>query len=244
MAANLTERAGTALTRAHGFLQRLPPGAISAQGRLAVITQRAGLTLCEIARPELRTANSVGVLPSPMPFAGPDEPLQRLVTGRRQPLPDSVPPSTPDDAPPWALGLLRADPQTLTDLAEQAALDSLWGATTTAMPSRVRAGWSTALPVAIALAVQARDLAVLPTLIRAAGYLALHEHPLTTGAAAFLISQQQPDGGLGALPTSADPQLAIHARLPLTVSFAWTLAELLDPGFTTRIMSGEVTHGT
>ncbi|BCJ44140.1 hypothetical protein GCM10010168_09530 [Actinoplanes ianthinogenes] len=244
MAVNLTERAGAALTRAHGFLHRLPTAAVSAHGPAAAVSRRAGLAICELMCPELRARRPTGDPLPTLAFAGADEPLRRLATGRRQPFPDTTAPAGPDDMPAWALGLLRADPQALAGLAERAALDSLWGCTTTTMATRDRAGWSTALPVALALAAQHRDLALLPALIRAIGYLALNEHPLTTTATALLISQQQPDGGLGILPTGADPHLQTRIRLRLTVSFAWALAEMTEPGFTAAVMSGEVAYDT
>lgn len=217
---------------------------MSAEGPAAVVAQRAGITICELVCPDLPPGRpAVEPLPATA-FAGADEPLRRLATGQREALPDDIPAAGGNDMPAWALGLLRADPQVLTRIADRAALESLWGYATTALPSRERAGWSTALPVALTLAVQERDLALLPALIRAIGYLGLHAHPLTTAATAFLISQQQPDGGLGILPAGADPQLEVRIRLRLTVSFAWALAERIAPGFTAGVMSGEIPQDT
>jgi hypothetical protein len=217
---------------------------VSTQEPAAAVTQRAGLTICELLCPELRAGRPTGAPLPTLGFAGADEPLRRLATGRRQPFPDDIPTAGTNDMPAWALGLLRADPQTLAGLAERAALDSLWGCTTPTMATRERAGWSTALPVGLALAAQHRDLALLPALIRAIGYLELREHPLTTTATALLISQQQPDGGLGLLPADADPQLETRIRLRLTVSFVWALAEMTEPRFTAAVMSGEIVHDT
>jgi hypothetical protein len=243
MAADLAERAARALTRAHGFLHRLPGGAVAGAGPAAVVTRRAGLTICETLCPEI-PAGEPPVEPLPaLGFLGADEPLRRLATHQDLPFLDDERFTTGDgEMPAWALGLLRADPAVLAELADRAALDSLWGCATGTLGSRKRAGWSTALPVALALAVRERDLALLPALIRAIGYLGLVEHPLTVAATAFLVSQQQPDGGLGIMPAGADPRLQVEVRLGLTVSFAWALAEMTCPGFTAAVMNGEISQ--
>jgi hypothetical protein len=240
MTVDIAERATRALTRAHTFLHGLPADLVTGQGPTAVVTHRAGLLICEALCPHLPRHRPPDASVPALPFAGADEPLRRLAVATDRTAAVEIPETAADAMPAWALGLLRADPAILTALADRAATDSLWGCAAAALGARQRAGWSTALPVAVTLAVQERDLALVPALIRAAGYLGLSEHPIVTGATAYLMSQQQHDGGLGALPAGADPQPATGTRLSLTVSFVWTLAEATRPGFTAGVMNGDV----
>ncbi|MGH3871132.1 MAG: DUF6895 family protein [Pseudonocardiaceae bacterium] len=138
------------------------------------------------------------------------------------PVPDLVLPvaSRCSDQPPAPV---RADPACLLRLAEQITDQTGFGRTTDRIPTDRLTGWATALPVAVTLAVRARDLAVTSALLLAGACLHCGGHPQLRHAAAFVAAQQQPDGGFGALPPDADAALCSTVRVPLTFGCVWAL---------------------
>lgn len=137
------------------------------------------------------------------------------------------------------LDLLRADPGRLLQLADQIAYHTRFGRMTDRVPADLLAGWITALPVAVALAVPAHDLPVTSALLRAGAYLRCGRCPELCDAAAFVIAQQHPDGGFGALAPHADPALQDTVRVPLTLACVWALAETMQASAAPTEMSGQ-----
>lgn len=123
------------------------------------------------------------------------------------------------------LGLVRSDPALLLRLADQIAAQTVFGRMTDRVCPKLVSRWATALPAAVSLAVRAHDLATTSALLRAGAYLQCDGHPVLRDAAAFVVAQQQPDGGFGALPAGADPALHDTVRVPLSLGCVWTLAE-------------------
>ncbi|MFT7835897.1 hypothetical protein Q5530_07080 [Saccharothrix sp. BKS2] len=120
----------------------------------------------------------------------------------REPPPAAEPAVPPD----W----LRADPDHLRRLAGQAAAAS----------AGTRARWAEVVAQALVIAVRHRDLDLTAALVRTATGLAAGDDPTTVAAVAFLISQQQADGGFGIVPDEGDPHLSTAVRVPLTVACA------------------------
>lgn len=120
----------------------------------------------------------------------------------------------------------------LLRLVDQIVGQTESGRMTDRVPAELLAGWTTALPVAVAVAVRAHDLAVTSALLLAGAYLRCGGHAVLRDATAYVVAQQQPDGGFGALPADADPALQDTVRVPLTLGCVWALAEITGAGAT------------
>lgn len=158
------------------------------------------------------------------------------------PVPDVALPAVDSSGAPIAdqpLDLVRADPGLLLKLADQVAGQTGFGRMTDQVPADLLASWSTALPVAVTLAVRAHDLAVTSALLLAGAYLQYDWHPALRDATNFVAAQQQPDGGFGAMPVDADPALQDTVRVPLTLGCVWALTETMWAGATPAEASGQ-----
>lgn len=126
------------------------------------------------------------------------------------------------------LDLVRADPGLLLRFADQIAYQTGFGRMADQILADLLARWINALPVAVTVAVCARDLAITSALLRDGAYLRHSRCPELHAATAFVAAQQQPDGGFGALAVDADPTLRDTVRLPLTLACVWALAETME----------------
>lgn len=140
---------------------------------------------------------------------------------------------------PWEL--LRPDPEAPLAAAEHVSTGTAFGTRTGGTAEEVER-WALVLRSGLVAAARFRDVEVMAALVRASAFLGRAEHSVVTSAAVDLAAQQRADGGFGGQPragSSADPD---GIRLPLTVSCAWSLAELARPGLTATAVRADHTR--